>query len=101
LRAGARAGLAINPGTAVEAQRLHDLERGGLGENLDVGGGRHAGVLGEDGPRLATSQVRGRQRIPVVRAPLTVRALAWYRGGRCLDCVTGARVSGVDIKAGL
>ena len=47
--AGARAGLAINPGTAVEAQRLHDLERGGVGEYLDVGGGEDAGVLGDDG----------------------------------------------------
>src|SRR6201997_3022040 len=34
---------------AVEAQRLHDLERGGVGELRDVGGGQHAGVLGDDG----------------------------------------------------
>src|SRR5260370_7244778 len=28
---------------------------------------------------------------PRVRAPLTARALAWYRDRRCPDCVTGAR----------
>src|SRR6266480_5160966 len=33
----------------VEAQRLHDLERRGVGELLDVRGGQHAGVLGDDG----------------------------------------------------
>src|SRR5689334_359878 len=33
----------------VEAQRLHDLEGGGFGEVLDVGGGEHAGVFGDDG----------------------------------------------------
>src|SRR6202047_5297789 len=33
----------------VEAQRLHDLERRGVGEDLDVRGGQHAGVLGDDG----------------------------------------------------
>src|SRR5215813_2935622 len=33
----------------VEAQRLHDLEGGGVGELLDVGGGQHAGVFGDDG----------------------------------------------------
>ena len=36
-------------GAAVEAQRLHDLERCGRGELGDVGGGQHAGVLGDDG----------------------------------------------------
>src|SRR5215470_7032908 len=35
-------------GPAVQAQRLHDLERRGVGEDLDVGGGQHAGVLGDD-----------------------------------------------------
>jgi hypothetical protein len=35
-----------------------------------------------------------------VRAPLTARALAWYRERRCRDCVTDVRVSGVDIKEG-
>src|SRR6266516_5575059 len=34
---------------AVQAVRLHDLERRGGGEDLDVGGGEHAGVLGDDG----------------------------------------------------
>src|ERR1700730_4278484 len=33
----------------VEAQRLHDLERRGVGEDLDVRSGQHAGVLGDDG----------------------------------------------------
>ena len=36
-----------------------------------------------------------------VRAPLTARALAWYRERRCRDCMTDVRVSGVDIKEGL
>ena len=36
-----------------------------------------------------------------VRAPLIVRTLAWYLRQKCPDCVTGVRVSGVDIKAGL
>ena len=36
-------------GPAVQAQRLHDGERRGGGENLDVRGGQHAGVLGDDG----------------------------------------------------
>jgi hypothetical protein len=36
-----------------------------------------------------------------VRAPLTVRALAWYRERRCQDRVTDARASDVHIKAGL
>src|SRR5260370_7272057 len=39
-----RAGRAL-----VEAQRLHDLEGRGVGEGLDVGGGQHAGVLGDHG----------------------------------------------------
>ena len=34
-------------------------------------------------------------------APLTVRALACYPGGRRQYCVTDARVSGVDTKAGV
>src|SRR4029077_10795978 len=33
----------------VEAQRLHDLEGRGGGEDRDVRGGQHAGVLGDDG----------------------------------------------------
>src|ERR1700722_13721304 len=33
----------------VEPQRLHDGERGGCGEDFDVGGGQHAGVLGDHG----------------------------------------------------
>jgi hypothetical protein len=33
-------------------------------------------------------------------APLTLRALGWYREGRCQYCVTDV-VSGVDVKAGL
>src|SRR5690242_2971645 len=36
-------------GPAVQAQRLHDGERGGPGEDLDVRGGQYAGVLGDDG----------------------------------------------------
>ena len=38
---------------------------------------------------------------PGVASRLVDGALAWYRGRRCQDCVTGARVPGVDIKAGL
>src|SRR5258705_3361984 len=34
--------------SAVEAPRLHDLERRGVGEDLDVRGGQHAGVLRDD-----------------------------------------------------
>src|SRR5690242_9477708 len=33
----------------VKAQRLHDLEGRGLGEDRDVRGGQHAGVLGDHG----------------------------------------------------
>src|SRR6266496_6040318 len=36
-------------GPGIEAQRLHDGERGGGGEDLDVRGGQHAGVLRDDG----------------------------------------------------
>src|SRR5258708_4481228 len=32
----------------VQAERLHDLERRGVGELLDVRGRQHAGVLGDD-----------------------------------------------------
>src|SRR5260370_18391257 len=42
-------GVDWSAGPGVEAQRLHDEERGGGGEDLDVGGGEHAGVLGDDG----------------------------------------------------
>src|SRR5260370_13919069 len=45
-------GVDRSAGPAVEAQRLHDLERGG-GEDLDVRGGQHAGVLCDDGRRRA------------------------------------------------
>jgi hypothetical protein len=38
-------------------------------------------------PRLAARQVRGRHRILVIHGPLTLRALAWYRG----DWVAGGR----------
>src|SRR5712671_5001605 len=41
--------LSCRAGPAVQAQRLHDGERGGPGEDLDVRGGQHAGVLGDDG----------------------------------------------------
>src|SRR5579862_9341793 len=34
----------------VQAQRLHDLECGRQRELLDVGGGQHAAVLGDDRP---------------------------------------------------
>ena len=36
-------------GPGVKAQRLHNGERGGSGEDLDVRGGEHAGVPGDDG----------------------------------------------------
>src|SRR5262249_54035165 len=42
-------GVDRSAGPAVEAQRLHDLERGGVGELLDVGGGQDPGVLRDDG----------------------------------------------------
>src|ERR1700722_5483098 len=48
-RAGQVAGVDRTARAFVEAQRLHDLERGGPGELLDVGGGQHAGVLGDHG----------------------------------------------------
>src|SRR5260370_37590022 len=41
-------GVDRSAGPAVEAQRLHDLERGGGGKALDVRGARHAGVLCDD-----------------------------------------------------
>src|SRR6266542_3804723 len=41
-------GVDWRAGPKVEAERLHDGERGGPGEDLDVGGGQHAGVLGDD-----------------------------------------------------
>jgi hypothetical protein len=34
-------------------------------------------------------------------APLTARAVAWYREERCQDCVTDVRSVNIDIKAGL
>ena len=45
----ASSGVNWSAGPIVEAERLHDGERGGSGEHLDVGGGQHAGVLGDDG----------------------------------------------------
>ena len=39
----------LRAGAEVEAHRLHDHERGAVGELLDVGGGEHAGVFGDDG----------------------------------------------------
>jgi hypothetical protein len=36
-------------GAAVEANRLHDRERRGPGEDLDVGTAQHAGVFRDDG----------------------------------------------------
>src|SRR5580700_5250201 len=42
-------GMDGSAGPLVEPQRLHDGERGGVGEFLDVRGGQHAGVLGDDG----------------------------------------------------
>src|SRR5580704_10827855 len=43
-----RSGVDRSAVPAVEAPRLHDLERRGGGEDLDVRGGQHAGVLGDD-----------------------------------------------------
>src|SRR5690348_12844157 len=40
-------GVDGSAGPAVEAQGLHDGERGGPGVDLDVRGGQHAGVLGD------------------------------------------------------
>ena len=36
-------------GAAVEANRLHDRERRGPGEDLDVGTAQHTGVFRDDG----------------------------------------------------
>jgi hypothetical protein len=46
-------------GPAVEAQRLHDRERRGGGEDLDVRGSQHAGVPRDDGRGRARWRCRG------------------------------------------
>ena len=42
-------GVDGSAGAFVEAQGLHDGEGSDRGEYLDVGGGEHAGVFGDDG----------------------------------------------------
>src|SRR5215469_351212 len=42
-------GMDWSAGPAVQAQRTDDGERRGFGELLDIRGGQHAGVLGDDG----------------------------------------------------
>src|SRR5207244_8148147 len=47
---GEWSGVNRSAGPRVKAQRLHDREAGGPGENLDVRGGQDAGVFGDDRP---------------------------------------------------
>src|SRR5580658_8487234 len=49
LLAALRSGVDGAAGAAVEADRLHDRERGGPGVDLDVGAAQDAGVFRDDG----------------------------------------------------
>jgi len=80
-------------GACEPSERTQACRQAGERSSPDPGDSLYRDNAGPDGIALAADALG-------VRAPLTVRALAWYREGRCQDWVTDARVSGVHIKAG-